>query len=320
MRRASANLLLLLAGAVWGMGFVAQSTAMAAIGPMLFLGTRFLLATVAVAPFALRESRRASKPVDRPLVAGFIVCGSALFVGMAAQQIGLLTTSVTNSGFLTGLYVVFTPVIAFLSTRRLPHPVIWPAALSCLIGIWLLSGGALVSLRLGDCLTIFCALVFAVQVTLVGTYAQRSGRPLALAFAQFAVCAAAGIVCALFLEPIAWGALKNAAPEIAYAGVFSSALAFSLQVIGQRYTTAPQAAIFLSTEALFAAIFGWLVLGETLGTERLAGCLFIFAAIISVEIVPLFSEGRKQRRQLARPDGGPLRTGDLSHSHARAEE
>ena len=219
-------------------------------------------------------------------MAGFLACGAALFVGMALQQIGLLTTSVTNSGFLTGLYVVFTPLLAVVWTRQPPHPVIWPAAAAALVGIWLLSGGALASLGTGDMLTIFCALVFAVQVTLVGLYAPRSGRPLALALVQFSVCAALGLIAAGLGEPVGWSAIAGALPEILYAGVFSSGLAFSLQVIAQRYTTAPQAAIFLSSEALFAAIFGVLLLGESMGADRLVGCIFIFTSMVAVEAVP----------------------------------
>lgn len=292
MRRASANLLLLLAGAIWGMGFVAQSEAMDSIGPLLFIAMRFLLAATAVAPFAWRERKRAREPLPPATIGGFVACGLALFVGMAAQQVGLLTTSVTNSGFLTGLYVIFTPLLAVIWTRRRPHPVIWPAAASALAGIWLLSGGALVSLHAGDLLTISCALVFAVQVTLVGIYAPRSGRPLALSLVQFAVCAALGFLAAALAEPIDPAAIGLALPQILYAGIFASGIAFSLQVIGQRYTTASQAAIFLSTEALFAALFGVLFLGENLAAGRLLGCVFIFASILAVEVVPALRIGR----------------------------
>ena len=296
MRRTSANLLLLLAGAIWGMGFVAQSKAMASIGPLLFLGLRFLLAAVVVAPFALRERRRADRAVSHRNMAGFLACGAALFVGMALQQIGLLTTTVTNSGFLTGLYVVFTPLLAVVWMRHPPHPVIWPAAASALAGIWLLSGGTSADLRTGDLLTIFCALVFAVQVTLVGLYAPRSGRPLALAFVQFSVCAGLGLLGATLSEALDWGPIADALPEILYAGVFSSGLAFSLQVIGQRYTTAPQAAILLSTEALFAAVFSVLLLGERMDPYRVAGSVFIFVSVIAVEVVPALRFRRNAAR------------------------
>jgi len=161
MTRAQANLVLLLAGAMWGMGFVAQSTAMQAIGPLLFIGLRFVVATVAMMPFAIREGRRAAHPVRKSEWLAFAMIGLLLFAGMTAQQIGLLTTSVTNSGFLTGLYVVMVPFIAVLLFRQWPHPLVWPAALVALAGIWLLSGGSIGAFTVGDWLTILCALIWA---------------------------------------------------------------------------------------------------------------------------------------------------------------
>ncbi|MGN6550268.1 MAG: DMT family transporter [Pararhizobium sp.] len=312
MRRTSANLLLLLAGAIWGMGFVAQSSAMASIGPMLFLGLRFALACIALLPFAWMEQRRAREPLDQRMLAGFLACGTALFTAMTLQQYGLLTTTVTNSGFLTGLYVVFTPILTTLLMRKLPHPVIWPAAASALFGIWLLSGGSLVSLHAGDLLTVLSALFCAVQVMLIGIWAPVSGRPLALSLAQFLVCACLSLAGAFAVEPVVASQIMKALPEVLYAGVLSSGVAFTLQVVGQRYTTAPQAAIFLSSEALFAALFGALFLGERISPLRYLGCLFIFAAILTVELVPVMLARRK--RPLARGGTSEADPAKVSHS------
>ena len=127
MPRHLANLLLLAAGSIWGAGFVAQSTAMDNIGPFLFIGLRFLVASAVLAPFAFMEARKADRAVSPAHLRGFILVGLALFLGMALQQVGLTITTVTNSGFLTGLYVVFVPFITLLVLRQPPHPVIWPA-------------------------------------------------------------------------------------------------------------------------------------------------------------------------------------------------
>ncbi|WP_136660271.1 DMT family transporter [Nitratireductor sp. XY-223] len=286
MNRAKANLLLLLAGAVWGMGFVAQSTAMDAIGPMLFVSLRFALATLSVLPFALRESRYATAPLSRSDWTGFVWIGIVLLVGMAFQQVGLLTTTVTNAGFLTGLYVVIVPFLMVGVLRQQPHPIVWPAALLAFAGIWLLSGGSIVSMSRGDVLVIIGAFFWACQVLLVGLYGTRTGRPLTLSAVQFAVCAALGFVAAVATEPIEFRAILDAAPEIVYSGVFSSGLAFTLQAVGQRYTTSAQAAIFLSSEALFAALFGAIFLAERIAGIGYLGCIFIFAAILAVEIIP----------------------------------
>lgn len=292
MSRIQANLLLLLAGAIWGMGFVAQSSAMDDVGPFLFIGFRFVLATVVVLPFALRESRRADRPLGVRGRNGFLLIGVTLFLGMAFQQTGLLTTTVTNSGFLTGLYVVFTPLLAILFLRDRPHFIVWPAALLALAGIYLLSGGNLSALKIGDLLTILCAVFWAVQVLLIGKFGKETGRPLTLSAIQFGVCAMIGLIVAAIFESFDWTAVRAATKEILFAGIFSSGVAFSIQAVAQRHTTGPQAAIFLSSEALFAALFGGLFLGERIAGIGYLGCALMFTAMILVEVVPEFSKRR----------------------------
>lgn len=292
MTRIQANLVLLLAGAIWGMGFVAQSTAMDEIGPFTFIGLRFVMAAVAMLPWAMFEARRAPAALQPRDWLGFVGIGSVLFVGIVAQQYGLLTTTVTNSGFLTGLYVVMTPFFAVLIYRQWPHPVVWPAAALALAGIWFLSDGRLAAMTTGDWFTVFCAATWALQVLLIARNASRTGRPVTLSVVQFALCAVLGLAGAVAFEGIETDAAWRAMPEIVYAGVFSGGLAFTLQAVGQRYTTAPQAAIFLSSEAVFAAIFGAIILGERLPASGFLGCALILAAILAVEIVPALNARR----------------------------
>lgn len=286
MTRIQANLFLLLSGAIWGAGFVAQSTAMEAIGPLWFVGLRFAIAAVVAAPLALWEHRRAAAPMSASSLRNFAWIGLALFAGASTQQVGLLTTSVTNSGFLTGLYVVFVPVLTVFFLRKKPHWVIWPGALMAFLGIFLLSGGAVAGLSIGDLLTIVCAMFWAIQMILVGIFAPSTGRPMTLSMVQFAVCAVLGCAFGAVFEPLNLAALQSALPEILYAGLFSSGVGFICQVVAQRYTTAPQAAVFLSSEALFAALFGVILLGETISPMGYVGCAIIFAAMLVVEIVP----------------------------------
>ena len=287
MTRLRANILLLFTGAIWGMGFVAQSSAMSAIGPFLFIGLRFLIATIAIFPLALRESRLSMRPVDLREWRIFGGIGVILFAGMAAQQAGLMTTSVTNSGFLTGLYLVMVPLFGVALFREFPHWVVWPSAITALAGIFLLSGGVLEGLRTGDWLTILCAGFWALQILFINRFANHTGRPVTLAVTQFAVTAALDLAAALPFETVDLGAIRLAAPEILFAGVFAGGIAFTLQTIGQRHTTASNAAIILSSEALFAALFGALLLGERLGLMAAVGCALIFSAMLAVELVPL---------------------------------
>jgi drug/metabolite transporter (DMT)-like permease len=292
MTRVQANLVLLLAAAIWGGGFVAQSTAMMAIGPFWFIGLRFAVATVGILPFVLLEARKAKVKTTGRHMGLYVLIGLALFGGASTQQIGLQTTTVTNSSFITGLYVVFVPLIAVAFLRRPPHWIIWPAAAMALIGIYMLSGGHVSALTRGDGLTVVCAAFWAIQITLAGTAVSQTGRPLALSVTQFAVTAICALIMAAIVEPISMEAIIAAAPEILYVGIFSSGVAFVLQVIGQRYTTPSQAAIFLSSEALFGSALGALLLGETMPPFGYAGCALMFTAMLAVEVVPELGKGR----------------------------
>ncbi len=286
MTRVQANMLLLLAGVIWGMGFVAQSTAMANIGPFVFIGVRSAIASLTVLPLAVAEGRRSEHRLGRSGYLYFILIGLMFFIGMALQQVGLLTTSVTNAGFLTGLYVVMVPVLGVVLFRTWPHPVVWPSAAACLVGIFLLSGGALTMLRHGDWLVICGAVFWAMQVVLIGN-AKRAGRPITLGCIQLVTAAVAGLAIASVTEDFNWGAILLSWKELLFAGVFSSAIAFTLQAVGQRYTTSAQAAIFLSSEALFAAISGAIFLGDRLTLMGFLGCGMLFAAMLAVELVPM---------------------------------
>jgi drug/metabolite transporter (DMT)-like permease len=286
MTRRNANILLLLAGAVWGMGFIAQTTAMDDIGPHTFVGARFIVATMVLIPFAMWETKRSTTPLPKIAYVQFIFIGFLLFVSMALQQVGLLTTTVTNSGVLTGLYVIFVPILALGLFKQWPHFIVWPSVLLTFAGIYLLSGGSLSDLTYGDVLTILCAVATAFQVIFITRYAIKYSRPMTFSFIQFASIATFGTLIAVTTEQISVASLMGALPEILYAGIFSSALAFTIQAVAQQYTTAPQAAIFMSTEVLFAALFGALLLGERIAYTGYIGGLLIFIAMVLTETVP----------------------------------
>lgn len=273
---------------------------MDALEPFTFIACRFSLATAVLLPFAYYETHKLRAPSDQLItitqLKWFAIIGVCLFMGMATQQVGLLTTTVTNSGFLTGLYVVFTPFVAVLLYRQWPHPVVWPAALIAFLGLFLLSGGNFESLVIGDALTIISAGFWALQVVLISRYVAESRRPLVLSAIQFGVTALLAWCVALSVEVIEWSSIKLATFEIVYTGIFAGGLAFTLQVIGQRYTTAPQAAIFLSSEAPFAALFGMWLLGERLGWIGLIGCAFILSAMLLVELAPDWLSRRIQSK------------------------
>lgn len=288
MKRTTANLILLLIGALWGLGFVAQSTAMDAIAPLYFTGIRFGVAALIVLPFAMFEMRGK----DTAKTTGkqrfhFIILGCLLFGALAFQQVGLLTTTITNSGFLTGTYVLLVPIFAVALLHQRPHFVVWPGCALVLTGIYLLSGGDLTALTTGDGQTLICAVFWAAHVLFLGQVVHGKQGVYRLAFVQFALCGVLGVMGGLMVETTNWTAIHNALPEILFAGGISGGLAFTLQAIAQRHTTAPQAAIFMSSESLFAALFGAWFLNERIGGVGLVGCALIFTAILLVETLSM---------------------------------
>jgi drug/metabolite transporter (DMT)-like permease len=298
MSRTKANAILLITAAIWGMGFLAQSDAMDHIGPFFFIALRFSVATLAMLPLALKESRNAPVALSKSDWQAFGGIGFILFLGMLSQQSGLLTTSVTNSGFLTGLYLIMVPLLGIVLYREWPHWVVWPAALVALLGIFLLSGGHLDRFVVGDWYTILCALFWAMQILFITRYANKTNRPITQAVTQFAVTAVFGWILALTFERLDWTAVILASDDILFAGVIAGGIAFTMQSIGQRHTTAAQAAIILSSEALFAGLFDALVFHRKLSAMSLTGCAMIFIAMLAVELVPMLLAKRRETDNL----------------------
>ncbi len=297
MSKTVANLLLLTAGAIWGMGFVAQRTAMDDIGPLLFTALRLGLAGLVVLPFAINELKRRGLPAkgaERNRAAKlFFMVGTVFCIGLIFQQIGIIGTSITNTGFLTALYAVIVPVIMVLVLRKRQPWIVWPAALLAVTGIYFLSGGDLTTLNRGDVLVIICALFWAVHVILTAYAGIATGLPITMACCQFFITSFWGTVGYFALMAVGmpepdptYNALMGALPEIIYAGAFSCGLGFTLQAIAQRHTSEAAAAILISTESLFAAAFGALFLAERLSFWGYAGCAMIFGAVLIAELMP----------------------------------
>lgn len=297
MSRISANLLLMLVALIWGSAFVAQSQGMVHVGPMTFTGVRFLIGTLVVVPLMLREWRqlrgqgRVPQRRDGYQIAGL---GGLLLLGAALQQIGMINTPVTNAGFLTALYVPLVPLLGWLLWRHWPHWSVWPAALACLIGAYLLSGAQLLSIGRGDGWIIASIVPWALHVLLVGRVAHRLSAPFLVAGGQFAVCGVLALLWAALWEPMSWAGLQGAAWSLAYTGVFSVGVAFTAQVVAQRYAHATDAAIVLSAETLFAALFGFLLMGDRLDSAGLAGCALIFVSMMGVQLLPLWAHARRR--------------------------
>lgn len=299
MSRIQANLLLTVVALIWGSAFVAQNRGMADVGPLLFTGVRFLIGAAVVLPLAVLEWRRLHRerrPLTRLDGAHIALLGGLMTLGAVMQQIGIQFTSVTNAGFLTAIYVPLVPVLAWLLLRQVAHWSVWPAAAGCLVGAFLLSGAHELNVGLGDLWVAGSAVPWALHVLMVGRWADRMGAPFLVAGGQFAVCGVLSLAAAFAMEPVRWAGIEAAAWPIAYTGLLSVGVAFTAQVVAQRYAHAADAAIILSAETLFAAAFGHLLLGERLNGAGLAGCGLMLASILLVQLLPLV--GTLKRRSI----------------------
>lgn len=293
MSRSVAALLLLLCTMLWGFAFIAQKSAMDSMGPLTFAGVRYLLGGIIILPLALMERRRSAQPLSPRLWAVIGVMSLVFFAGSWLQQAGLAGTTATNAGFLTGLYVFFVPVLGFLLFRTRPHPVILVCVPAALLGIYYLNGGGLSSFNAGDGLIVVSAVFWAMHVILVGYLARATGLPILISCVSFLVAGAIAVTIALAIESPGWTGIAGGWVQIAYAGILSTAVAFTLQAVGQQYVPPANAAIILSAESLFAALGGALLLGERLPPVGYAGAALIFVAILLVEAIPPLLERRR---------------------------
>ncbi|MFN3826285.1 MAG: DMT family transporter [Micavibrio sp.] len=288
MSRLQADALLLLTAIIWGTAFLAQKTGMEGLGPYGFVGYRFLLSFLVVLPVALWEIKRpradaVTKPRKiHPVWLG-LLCISFV-AGVILQQVGIKYTSITNAGFLTGLYVVGVPFAAWLLMKRRPGIMVLPFCFIAVLGTWLLNGASLTDFRMGDMLVILCAGSFAVQVVVIGYIVQITQRPFLYSVIQYGVCAFIGLLLAFVYEDISFDLFVRNAPELLYAGLVSGGIAYTLQAVAQQHTPSADAALILASEAVFAAIAGVLLLNERLDMMAWSGCALILLAIVMVEI------------------------------------
>jgi drug/metabolite transporter (DMT)-like permease len=305
-----ADILLLITACVWGFAFVAQRTAMDDIGPFTFNGVRFILGSLSLVPliiFRLRSpERRNDGSTGRPLtLKTFALCsflaGICLFLGATLQQIGIIYTTAGNSGFITGLYVALTPIFGIFLGKKTGLPT-WIGAAFTLTGLFFLSAASQVfgrdaaePLRLnpGDIITAVSALFWAFHVLLIDSLVKRVDA-VALASGQFMVCGVLSIAIALFRETTSPAALLNCVIPILYGGFASVGLAYTLQVVGQKYAPPAHATILLSLEGVFAAIGGVILLSEPLGTWTLLGFVLMFCGMLATQ-VDVIARGRKKQ-------------------------
>jgi drug/metabolite transporter (DMT)-like permease len=281
MSKVTASLIVLLAAAIWGTAFYFQKIAMDHVGPLQFVGFRGVLASLALLPFALWESRDNRTPL-RSTFPYALAGGAVFFVASVLQQMGITTATVTNTGFLTALYVVFAPFLVWIVQGQRPSRKVWLAIGLACVGIWALGGGTLSALSGGD-LLIACSAMFWALFMVVTGMAGGQAKPLQTTCLTFIVLAIFGWSGALLLEQITWASIIAASPALLFVGVLSSALTYALIAIAVRHIPTTTATLLLSTETLFAAGMGYMMLGERLTPVGWLGATLLLSAVVTVQ-------------------------------------
>ena len=298
-RHLKSDLLFLLSAVIWGFAFVAQRMGMDHVGPFTFNGIRFCLGAMVLVPFIFR--RRKNQP-KAPTGGGQIrntrlvlysgLAGMAIFAGASLQQVGLVYTTAGKAGFITGLYVVIVPIMGLLWGQR-THAGTWGGAFMAAAGMYLLSVSEDLTISIGDLLELIGAVFWACHIHLIGWLSPKTDS-LQLAFLQFMVCATASLMTALVVETASLAAIAAAALPIIYGGVLSVGVAYTLQVVAQRHAHPAHAAILLSLEAVFAAVGGWLILGEVMSGRGIVGCSLMFAGMLMSQLYALVTTGEQE--------------------------
>lgn len=285
-----ANIYLLLTAIIWGTGFVAQRAGMEDVGPFIFNGLRFALGVVSLIPLLIWQARKGPSVPDESAAGkgfffkGMIWAGLALFGGVSLQQIGLVYTTAGKAGFITGLYVVIVPFMALFLGQR-PALGGGIGAVLAAAGLFFLSVNEDFSLAPGDAWVLAGAFIWAAHVLILGWLSPKLDC-IKLAAGQFAVCALLSLIVAVLFESNTWAEIQAAAVPIIYGGIMPVGVAYTLQVVGQKHARPTPAAVILSLESAFAAVAGWLILNELMGTRALMGCALMFTGMLITQLWP----------------------------------
>ncbi len=281
---------LLITTLIWGGAFVAQTAASDSVPAFAFNASRSLLATVFLFVFILIRSRIAASIKNDKLstsIKGGIICGLSLFVATNLQQFGISSypegvAASGRAGFLTATYVVMVAVAVLFIRKRIALLVIISAAI-CLTGMYFLSlSDGIDNVYPADVPLFLCAVAFAVYIMIIDRFAYAD--PVLMSCIQFAVVTVLSTISTLLFESCTISSIIEVFFPIAFAGIFSSGIAYTLQIVGQKYIEPSAASIIMSLESVFAAFFGWIILGERLGAKELFGCSLVFMSIILSQI------------------------------------
>lgn len=292
--QARSNLLLLMTAIIWGSAFIAQSKGADVIGPFTFNTVRYALAVVALLPviYIFSRKRNSENTVDqdiskangtKTLIIGGIATGIALFTASSLQQYAMAFTTAAKAGFITTLYVILVPIVGIFLKKKI-RPIIWFCALLAVIGLYLLSiKPGTFSISRGDFFVLLCALAFTGHILIIDYFSPKTDG-VKLSCIQFAVVSIASFVAMMMTETFVLSEVLDAIIPLLYTGVLSSSVGYTCQIIAQKKADPVISSLILSLESVFAAIFGALILHESMSGREITGCAIMFVAIIIAQL------------------------------------
>ncbi len=278
---------------IWGCAFVAQSAGMDYIGPFTFNVARSYIGFVVLLPcIALLDVLNNRKPTifgaaqspaqKKMLLKGGIVAGLILGLASSLQQIGIMNTTVGKAGFITTLYIIFVPIFGLFLKKSVDKNV-WIGVALALVGMYLLCITSGFSLGIGDTFIILCAIAFTFHILTIDHFSPLTDG-VRMACLQFFVAGTINLIPMFLLEQPTFSAILAAWLPLLYTGVMSSGVAYTLQIVGQKYTSPTIASLVMSFESVFAVLAGWILLGENMSTREIIGCAFMFFAIVIAQL------------------------------------
>lgn len=307
------SLLLLLTATIWGTAFVAQSVGAEYVEAFTFTFARSIVGGLVLIPciFLLRIWKQSQSDVRSGSALGCrffgatktewlggLCCGLALCAASNFQQIGMAQTSVGKAGFITALYVVIVPILGLFFKKK-TSILIWICVFLSIIGLYLLcmTEGSL-RLAFGDLLVLICAVLFSVHIMVIDYFSPK-GDGVVMACIQFFVCGIVSGIIMLFVEQPTAEGLMSAKWPILYAGVFSSGIAYTLQIVGQKDMNPTVASLILCLESVVSALAGWVILQEALTKRELWGCALMFVAIVLAQLpIPVWQKKKRSSRSV----------------------
>ncbi len=281
------SLLLFMAASIWGVAFVAQSVGMDYMGPFTFNGARFLMGSMVLLPLVVYRRKQKKKEEvffgsRKDTLTGGVCCGLALCSAALLQQFGILYTTVGKAGFITTLYIIIVPIMGIFLKKKVPGK-IWLAALVAAVGMYLLCMSESLRLGKGDTYVFICAILFSVHILVIDHFTAKADG-VELSCVQFFTAGVIGSVLAVIFEKPQISYFIEGIIPLAYAGIMSSGVAYTLQVIGQKDIDPTVASLILSLESVVSMLAGWVILGQALNRKELLGCIFVFAAVILAQL------------------------------------